>query len=354
MRIGIVPASVLALGCALHSAAAVQFQGRGALRGDARGAIIGRVVSDAPELLPHPIEVRLEGPSPDVRARTYTDGLGNFTFGAAEAATASFIVIEAEGFRPVRQRLDATPAAVRGQMVTTVFLERLAPEVPPAGDDPNLVDLRQLRTDIPDQAVEAFEQAADASRQGDHEEAARRLERAVELSPDYYDAQYALGFEYLQLGRAEDAGDRFRTASELDPNAADPLINLGMLHLRENDVHTLRQETEAADERLADAVRVLDAAVEREPGSASARYFQGTALYRAGENRRALETLQRALGLTPPVPQVRIMLYNVHVAEREFERALEQLTLYLDENPDSADRESVERMKAELEQLLPR
>ncbi len=354
MRLGIPLASLILLSVQLDGAAAVQFQGRGAVRGDARGAIIGRVVSDSPQPVPHPIEVRLEGVAPDVRARTYTDGLGNFTFDESQAATASFIVVEVEGFRPVRQRIDATPAVVRGQMVTTVFLERLAPDVSPASDDTDVVDLSQLRADIPRQAVEAFERAADASRQGNHEEAAERLELAVELSPEYYDAQYALGFEYLQLGRVEDAESRFRTASELDPNAADPLVNLGMLHLRENDALTLARDAETAAKRLADAVRVLDEAVAREPASASARYLQGTALYRAGENRRALETLERALDLTPSVPRVRIMLYNVYVAEREFGRALEQLTLYLDENPDSADRESVERMKTELEQLLPR
>lgn len=340
---------------------AAQFPGAQGGRGSA--GIQGRVVSDSPQSLEHPIEVRLEGVSLEVRARAFTDGLGNFTFNASEAgsaSSASFIVVEVDGFMPVRQRIEPTPAFARGRILTTVILERAA-ELPPAGDTPGtgggssgVVDLRQLTSEIPRQSVEAFEQAAEASRIGDHERAVTHLTYALELAPDYYDAQNALGFEYARLGRIEDAMRRFRIAAELNPNAPQPRISLGMLLLRENEVLNRTRQTDDAEETLGDALVVLEEAVVLDPLSASARYLHGTALYRAGENQRALDTLQRALGLTPPVPDVRIMLYNVYVAEREFGLALEQVTFFLEEYPDSPNREAVEKMKSELELLVPR
>ena len=337
---------------------AAQFPGAQGGRGSA--GIQGLVVSDSPQSLEHPIEVRLEGVSLEVRARAFTDGLGNFTFNASEAGSASFIVVEVDGFMPVRQRIEPTPAFARGRILTTVILERAA-ELPPTGDTPRtdggspaVVDLRQLQADIPRESVEAFEQAAEASRIGDHERAVTHLTYALELAPDYYDAQNALGFEYARLGRIEDAMRRFRIAAELNPNAPQPRISLGMLLLRENEVLNRARQTDDAEEKLRDALVVLEEAVVLDPLSASARYLHGTALYRAGENQRALDTLQRALGLTPPVPDVRIMLYNVYVAEREFGLALEQVTFFLEEYPDSPNREAVEKMKSELELLVPR
>ena len=337
---------------------AVQFPAAQGGRGNT--GIQGRVVSDSPQLLEHPIEVRLEGVSPEVRARAFTDGLGNFSFNATEARSATYIVVEVDGFRPARQRIERVPEFARGRFVTTVFLERAA-ELPPTGDSPRtdggsppVVDLRQLQADIPRESVEAFEQAAEASRSGDHERAVTNLTYALELAPDYYEAQNALGFEYAQLGQIEDATRRFRIAAELNPNAPQPRISLGMLLLRENEVLNRARQIDDAEEILRDALAVLEEAVDLDPLSASARYLHGTALYRAGENQRALDTLQRALGLTPPVPDVRIMLYNVYVAEREFGRALEQVTVFLEENPDNPNRESVEKMKSELELLVPR
>ncbi len=337
---------------------AAQFPG--AQGGNGSAGIQGRVVSDSPQLLEHPIEVRLEGLSPEVRARAYTDGFGNFTFDGNEARSATYIVVEVDGFRPVRQRIERVPEFARGRFVTTVFLERAA-ELPPAvdtpqtgGPNPPVVDLRQLQAEIPRESVEAFEQAAEASRSGDHERAASRLTYALELAPDYYEAQNALGFEYAQLGRIEDATRRFRIAAELNPNAPEPRISLGMLLLGENEGLNRARQIDDAEGALRDALVVLEEAVDLDPLSASARYLHGTALYRAGENERALDTLQRALPLTPPVPGIRIMLYNVYVAEREFVRALEQITVFLEENPDSPDRESVEKMKSELELLVPR
>ena len=82
-----------------------------------------------------------------------------------------------------------------------------------AGDstiDPSAVDLGELLRDIPDDAVEAFRKAAENSRSGDYERAAENLEEAIEIAPDFYDAQNALG----GLTRDWDAGRTRSTISK--------------------------------------------------------------------------------------------------------------------------------------------
>ena len=49
---------------------------------------------------------------------------------------------------------------------------------------------------------------------------------------------------------------------------------------------------------------------------------------------------------------MRLVLFNVFVNQRDYAPALEQLETYLSEYPESPEREAVEGMKANLEQLL--
>ena len=149
--------------CSAQNLTAYQFGGPTStgIGSSSETSINGRIVTDRPDLLEHPIEIRLEGFGSEVRARAFTDGLGNFTFGDIGMGGSTFIVVEVDGFKPVRQRVEVAPSFARGRVLTTVFLERSAEvagtDGPPRtdGDNPNLVDLRQLQARIPVDAVDA-------------------------------------------------------------------------------------------------------------------------------------------------------------------------------------------------------
>jgi Tfp pilus assembly protein PilF len=55
------------------------------------------------------------------------------------------------------------------------------------------------------------------SSEGNFEEAAKQLERAIAIQPGYADVQYSLGCLYQKLGRREDARARFDAALNINP-----------------------------------------------------------------------------------------------------------------------------------------
>jgi Flp pilus assembly protein TadD len=330
------------------------FSAESSLEGSQRRVTLrGQVVSESAYPIDHPIPVRLE--SRVSHATTYTDGAGNFIFEEVAVGSSSYFSVNVDGFRPVRQRVESNPR-FRG-LLATIVLEPLkepsdSGESPGPGDR-NLVDLSQLLAVIPEEAREKLAMAGNDARDGDYQAAAKHLEEAIGLAPMFYEAQNALGVMYSQLGRDRDAERHFEIATELNPNTAEPLINLGILYLREVEAQPqTASSAEARQSVLEKAIDALERAVERDSLSATAEMYLGSALYMTGANDRAASALNRALFLDEELDDARFTLADVYVRLLDFEAALTQLTTYLAINPDSPRREEVENMRAELERLL--
>lgn len=67
-------------------------------------------------------------------------------------------------------------------------------------------------------AAEAMHAAGEASRDGQHEEAARQFERVLAAYPHYPNANHGLALALLALGRPQEALPRLETAIGIDPN----------------------------------------------------------------------------------------------------------------------------------------
>ena len=308
------------------------------------GSISGQVISDGNRRIEHPIAVNMmtRGVVTDT---VYTDGNGNFVFDQPRGAPVFEVSINEPGFKPGIVEV-MTGSFAMG--VTVIVLEAEDSDEDSPGN-PNAIDLSELLAVIPDEAVELFEQAEEESEQDDHEKAAERLEEAIEIAPEYYQAQNTLGVEYERLGRTDDAIRHFLIAKDLSPNSAAPLVSLGAIYLRDNDVQNAAGQLEEGRASLDHAFNYLVDAVERDPLSEFAQYYLGAAHYRAGALDDALERLNRALGLNRQFHDVRIMLYNVYLGQRDYEAALDQLSTYLESYPDSPQREAIEQAKAQLE-----
>jgi tetratricopeptide (TPR) repeat protein len=63
-----------------------------------------------------------------------------------------------------------------------------------------------------------------------------RLENAIKLAPDFYEAQYSLGLQYAAVGKYDDAERAFLRARDLNSNESEPLISLGMLYYRQGEM----------------------------------------------------------------------------------------------------------------------
>ena len=250
-----------------------------------------------------------------------------------------YIHIDVEGFEEVQQAFE-----IRGgpTYVNVVLREKIGStgrgRSDFAGSNPNLVDIEALAAKHPEEAVEEYEKSLEDVRKGDTNRAIERLEKALRLAPDFYQARNNLGIQYQNLRRYEAAESEFRQAHALNRNEAQPLINIGNLWLVQDDFRP--------------ATVVLREAARLDPTSAAAFYYLGSALYKTAALEEAEGALIRAIEIDPLSSQARLMLVNVYMQEEEYKQALEQLDVYLEDSPDGDERKAVEELRARLLQML--
>jgi tetratricopeptide (TPR) repeat protein len=161
-------------------------------------------------------------------------------------------------------------------------------ERPPVG----AVSLTQLKHPPTRRAFASFVAAQKFSEAGQYEKAARELERAIQISPEYAEAYTNLAVQNFRLGRYQDAVDYAKRAMELSrPNASD-LCNMALALFRLN--------------RFAEAVASARTAVRIDPANDKARYLLGSLLVMdAGTIREGIAHLERAVD-TVPAAQVNL------------------------------------------------
>ena len=320
-----------------------------------RGASVsffrGRVLLATGET-PSDIVVQLLGINNETLHAALTDLKGSFAFyNVVLNDGEAFLVVEEEGFEPVRERLDGRD--IRSQY--TVFLRPEFDTSATTGDaDSNgPVDLRQL-VEPPEEAREEYDKALEESEKGDHSQAIEHLENALRLAPDFYEAQIKLGGEYLDLGQYRDAEAAYEQARQSNPNGVLVPLNLGILHFQEGELQAAADEGIEALRSFESARDALEEAIALDPISADAHFYFGATLYKMGGYAEAEERLQRVLELEAGFPQARLMLINVYARQNRYEAALEQAVAFLEENPDAPESSTIERVKSQIEAALGR
>ena len=91
-------------------------------------------------------------------------------------------------------------------------------------DDDNSVD-----------PVSVFYKGQDAHEKGKLEEAVKLYKQAIELAPEFPEAEYQLGAAFLALNKDAEAEKAFRRALEIKPDWSLPMTSLGALLVNENN-----------------------------------------------------------------------------------------------------------------------
>jgi len=311
--------------------------------------ISGRIVLDASGSPDRTIEVRFETDGGQRIGYAYTGLSGEFTYRGVGASQDLYVVVEIEGFKPYRERM--AYASLGGHI--NIFLERERFKAVEKGGSA-VIDLKQLRTRIPGKAVDEYEKALKESPKGDAAKVIERLERALKLAPDFYEARNTLGVQYLRLQKYREAEAAFERARDLNPNAADPLINLGTIYYQEGEMQSDAGRAEEAAGRFQKAVAVLEESIHRNPLSAPAHNYLGAALYKIASYERAESMLNRALQLDERLQQANLTLINVYTRQSRFDEALDKINTYLKKNPDSPQRATLQGIKEKIEKALNR
>jgi tetratricopeptide (TPR) repeat protein len=122
-----------------------------------------------------------------------------------------------------------------------------------------------------------------------YSEALAAYQAAILSAPRYAHLHFALANVYRALGHADNAVMSYRTAANLAPGDARPLVGLGLLRMAEEDYAT--------------AVPYFEQATDLDPAYATAQGQLGTALYLQGNLHPARGPLERAVQLErSPLP----------------------------------------------------
>ncbi len=115
------------------------------------------------------------------------------------------------------------------------------------------VSIRELN--IPDRARREYEEAGRKIAKRDFDAAIACLQRAVEIAPRFAAAWNHLGTIAYQTQRYTEAADYFRKAIEADPDAYEPIVNLGgvLINLG-NPAEAWKYNVEAVVRRSNDAL----------------------------------------------------------------------------------------------------
>lgn len=210
-------------------------------------AVQGRIAWDTVHSPTEPLRVRLESFARAIVGEAFTDGAGNFTFGGVPAGT-YYVRATADGFQEVSERVDVPST---GSLVIFMNVET---RLPAAGSDSRyggsyIVNVRELA--VPKEAIREYEKALKDMEKGNAATATERLEQAIRIAPDFFEAHVALAKQYRAAGRIGDAETHWTKAAEIRGHDAGPLVELGRLYMERGDASA--------------ALSVLERAVDRDP-----------------------------------------------------------------------------------------
>jgi Flp pilus assembly protein TadD len=159
--------------------------------------------------------------------------------------------------------------------------------------------------------------ARKAFEQGDNAQAAEWFEEYVSLVPGDANALNALGVALYNLGRYQEAEQRYREAIDANPEYANALVNLAALQ---------QANPQEAEPLLRRVLKI-------NPKYPGARSMLGIMLLSAGDEHGARAALRKAQKVSPNDPIALLGLAQIARAEGRFEDAQSLLTRTLKINP---------------------
>lgn len=220
-----------------------------------------------------------------------------------------------------RQTVQVSPSLADNKRRVHVTIETAHPEsgLSEASRRKALVSARELS--IPERARQEYAEAQRRLGRRDVNGAIQHLKRAVEAAPQFVAAWNNLGTIAYQSREFGQAAGYFEEALKHDPDAYEPLVNLG--------------GTLLSLERPQDALPLNRRAVEMRPGDALANVQLGMNYLRLGNFDPAEKYLKAAKKLDPAhFSNPQLLLAELYARRGEARRAADELEDFLRHNPD--------------------
>ena len=199
----------------------------------------------------------------------------------------------------------------------------------------------------PDDAVTVFNQGQDAHEKGDLKTAVELYKKALQIIPEFPEAEYQLGIAYLALNQTTDAETAFRRAVELREDWSLPMASLGAILVQKNEykeaeeiltkaveiddmnspafiaLADLRLKTKAAPEILKQLLSKLQLLTSKANPTASIWSARAALERSLGDKASAKTSLNRSLALEPNNKSALAERVELALAENDLAAALE-------------------------------
>lgn len=282
---------------------------------------------------PRPAIVSLHGVQSPLSRQVPVYHDGKFKFRDLPAGTYT-IAVFAPKLGEVRQTQSVGPrtADKQGRVRVTVFLNEGRVGSPDDAERRNTVPIASLS--IPPKAWKEYEEARKNLARNEIAPAVARLEKAVEIAPNFASAWNNLGTIAYQSRQYPLAEQHFRRAMKADPNSFEPRVNLGGVLLSLG--------------RAEEAVAVNLRCVEERPQDALAHAQLGLAYFVTGDLETAEKHLLAARKLDPGhFSHPQLTLAEIYQRKEKNGAAAAQLEHFLRYHPDDPQAEQIRtRMKA--------
>lgn len=280
--------------------------------------------------------VSLFGATTPFRAADISDPSGRFTFKKLEPGAYTVSVFFTDRGE-ARQTVEIGPSTADEHHRVALNLQFKDSDFVFA--DPvrrrHAISARQLS--VPDRAVRDLEDAQRSLGRHDTDSAVKSLEHAVEIAPQFSAAWNELGTIAYQTRRFDRAEQCFRQALDQDPDAYEPLVNLGGVLV------TLERTDESLDYNIR--------AVLARPNDALANSQLGQSYFQANNYDLALKYLERARTVDPThFSHPQLVMAEIHLRRGERGAAAADLDDFLKHHPDWPKADAMRKSIADFRQ----
>lgn len=280
------------------------------------GEISGTVLLSANGNPGAQVIVSLKSSPNGVSRSVLTDYEGRFSVSGLPAGTYE-VAAEEAGY-------ERAASSVQLDGVSAKVTLRLNPAVPEHdARRAATVSVRQLR--IPGKAMDEYRRGLQSLARLDLTEALKHFTKASAAYPDFYEAQYHIGFTQLKMGRREEAMQSFQRAVDLSEGRYAPAeLGVGALLFelgKCSEAETAVRRGVELDERLPEGHALLGMVLLRE--------------HRADE---AEKSAREALLRRPTFAQAYLVLSEIHASRQDFRAQIQDMDTYLSLEPNGPER----------------
>jgi tetratricopeptide (TPR) repeat protein len=248
---------------------------------------------------------------------------------------------------PVLLSLALVPEIALAQKDRPLFLDTRP------GEDPSVIDITEVTEQYPKSAVDEYQKGVEQARKGNRAAARERLEAAIRIEPNFFNAHNSLAILFHTSSQYSDAEREYLEAARLNPRSLAPLVNLASLHIEEA-IATQEQDGKAARALLNEALSNLNKAFGVLPDAPQAHYLSGVIYFMTGFYEESELHFKKALGGGGGrMIAARLALAEIYVQLKEWDGVVVQLDEYLAEVPYAMNRVRIRSVRnAAAERLV--